>query len=687
MRKVLNFFTYVDLFEADQTEDSKLYDQTLGLILSTILNSYTSELAYPSKSYDSKIEGDINFVRNKAALEKPEAFKRILANVKSSSESNTSEGVKEIVEAWEKAGNKAADALKALISQYKDDTQEVEFINGFINQELEDYLKNLGDSVTNESKDKIEGSELNEAFSFWRGKKSIVEELATKLAVATAKLSNFKEVAGMESVISSLQNELTQLASRIGQLQQSKRKEISKEELDQINGKIDSIIGRAEESSVKLAKQDKTNQVAAGVLVQALALVASAKKLEQELAMKMEDVKKEKIKMTISGTIDYDPSNTAKFNKEVQDFQKLVTDKFSNIKSITSLPQWKKMGIDGKFGPNTRDIVRILKGGFELEDKTGDITKELVDEIQIQADTIKESMEVRIIGFDSFPLLAEGFNVEKAVQVAQSLAQTKTPSSSGKMGSISAGKSASQKAGSTQFSKDFRSQSASDKWKWLSDTLKNEKYSGRATKIAEDTYNNKKVWRIFWDPKKLSRGGRPFLSVLFYPADGANGKYIDYMFDNNMVGGEVERGTWAKSSDPSSPIAWDSATETIIPPMPIKQLADIAIKIMKVKEGSGKELFNIIKSIPSAADYAIINDLVKATPASRKSAESAGASFKDTSSNYGGIPKKIVDVLDAERKDDRDLIKNMVVFAKGKKIPLYFKDVNKYISDSDLKFS
>jgi hypothetical protein len=121
--------------------------------------------------------------------------------------------------------------------------------------------------------------------------------------------------------------------------------------------------------------------------------------------------------------------------------------------------------------------------------------------------------------------------------------------------------------------------------------------------------------------------------------------------------------------------------------MPIKQLADIAIKIMKVKEGSGKELFNIIKSIPSAADYAIINDLVKATPASRKSAESAGASFKDTSSNYGGIPKKIVDVLDAERKDDRDLIKNMVVFAKGKKIPLYFKDVNKYISDSDLKFS
>ena len=89
------------------------------------------------------------------------------------------------------------------------------------------------------------------------------------------------------------------------------------------------------------------------------------------------------------------------------------------------------MGTDGKFGPNTRDIVKILKKGFDLQDSSGDITKELVDEIQIQADTIKESNNSRIFKFSDFLNISEAaFNLTAAVDTAKAL-PTYKPASTG----------------------------------------------------------------------------------------------------------------------------------------------------------------------------------------------------------------------------------------------------------------
>jgi hypothetical protein len=89
------------------------------------------------------------------------------------------------------------------------------------------------------------------------------------------------------------------------------------------------------------------------------------------------------------------------------------------------------MGTDGKFGPNTRDIVKILKKGFGLSDSSGDITKELVDEIQIQADTIKESDNSRIFKFSDFVNISEAaFDLTVAVDTAKAL-PTYKPASTG----------------------------------------------------------------------------------------------------------------------------------------------------------------------------------------------------------------------------------------------------------------
>jgi hypothetical protein len=116
----------------------------------------------------------------------------------------------------------------------------------------------------------------------------------------------------------------------------------------------------------------------------------------------------------------------------------LVADKFGKIKMITSLPQYSKMGLDGKFGQNTRDIVKVLKKGFDLSDSSGDITKELVDEIQIQADTIKESSNTRVFKFSDFINISEAaFSAEAAVEYAKTLPTYKVESSPSKSTSAS----------------------------------------------------------------------------------------------------------------------------------------------------------------------------------------------------------------------------------------------------------
>lgn len=578
MRKIFDFSTFVELFEADSPMDSKLYDQTLGLIISTILNSYSSELAYPTSPYDSKIEADIDFIKSKSIQEKPQAFKAILDKVKDSSESNSSPMAVKVVDAWVAAGSKAADALSSLVSQYKDDSEELNSINTAINGFLDDYLVNLEDVAKNESLNLGQEYKINEEFSFWQGKKGIVGDLATRAAVASSKLTNFKQITGMEKVIPGLENQLQQISNRIGQLEQSKRKDIDRSELEKIDDQIAAVVAQAESASLKAAKEDKTNQAAAGILVQAIGLVTVAKKLEQQyLDAKQKEEEKKKssvVKTTISGTIDYDPDTIGKVNPEVKSFQQLVTDKFSKIKSITSLPQWKKMGTDGKFGPNTRDIVKILKAGFDLKDKSGDITKELVDEIQIQSDTIKESSDSRIFNFDSFEILSEAaFDLSKAIAVASSLQRSAPPKA--KSSGTSAGTSGDperdrmmqdweEKSKAKKALEDARPAEDKKRWKFLTDIkVPAWKNFGSVTIFKSDGSKIDDGVRVLWKSKALGEKGnlnaeKGYISRFF---DDGSYKYFNAT-SSGGTGSEVSRGTWKIDSSGKKMILTDKDGKT-----------------------------------------------------------------------------------------------------------------------------
>jgi hypothetical protein len=449
MRKIYSFSDFSSLYEADAvtpTEASKLYDQTLGLILTTALNAYTSELDFPIKSYDANIDADTSAIKSTPVLDKPNALKTIMAKVQKAADDNKSEGAKEAVDAWVAAGSKAVDALTALINQYKDQPEELKHINDLINSKMDEFLENLMDSskdntlkaevIAAKESYEFEGAEeISEAMDWLKGKKGMIEDVAKQITLVSAKLANLAETPGMAQSVSSLQTEVSKIAAEMGTLLDKKNSEINKEDIKKAAARLAEIPTEADKMAEKMLKQDATNKEASSILVQAFGLVQIAKNLEKAYLNKKEEAKQKetaaKIKVTLAvPTIDYTPEETKNVNPEVKKFQELVVDKFGKIKAITSLPQYTKMGTDGKFGPNTRDIVKILKRGFGLPDSSGDITKELVDEIQIQADTIKESDNSRIFKFSDFVNISEAaFDLTVALDTAKSLPTYKPTSS------------------------------------------------------------------------------------------------------------------------------------------------------------------------------------------------------------------------------------------------------------------
>ena len=456
MRKIYSFSDFSSLYEADAvtpTEASKLYDQTLGLILTTALNAYTSELDFPIKSYDANIDADASAIKSTPVLDKPNSLKTIMAKVQKAADDNKSEGAKEAVDAWVAAGSKAVDALTALINQYKDQPEELKHINDLINSKMDEFLENLVDSskdntlkaevIAAKESYEFEGAEeISEAMDWLKGKKGMIEDVAKQITLVSAKLANLAETPGMAQSVSSLQAEVSKIAAEMGTLLDKKNSEINKEDIKKAAARLAEIPTEADKMAEKMLKQDATNKEASSILVQAFGLVQTAKNLEKAYLNKKEEAKQKetaaKIKVTLAvPTVDYTPEETKNVNPEVKKFQELVVDKFGKIKAITSLPQYTKMGTDGKFGPNTRDIVKILKRGFGLSDSSGDITKELVDEIQIQADTIKESDNSRIFKFSDFVNISEAaFDLTVALDTAKSL-PTYKPTSSSKSASAS----------------------------------------------------------------------------------------------------------------------------------------------------------------------------------------------------------------------------------------------------------
>jgi len=444
MRKIHSFKEFNFLYEAEvagppQTQKSKLYDQTLGMILTTILNSYSSLISYPSSSYDSKIESDIDSVKSSPIGDKVNAFLKIMEKVKDAASGNRIDGAQEAVDAWVSVGSKAGEALGSMIDQYKDQPEEQKYIDASINASLENYINDLKgaseentlkkdiEEKTNESQEE-EGDSLFEGI--FQGKKGMIEDVSKQITIVLAKLAAFENTPGMSDEVSSLRNEVNQIAVQMANLLDMKNKDIKKEDIKKASARLSEIPTLLDKASQQMLKQDTTNKEAASILVQALALIRNAKEKEIKYLSKKEEVEREEDrKAEESEKVTYSPERMKEVDPRVMKFQELVVDKFKNNKQIIGLTSYKKMGTDGKYGPATKSIVEIMKSGFGLKDTSGEtITREIIRELEAQ-ESLKES---RIFTFGQYSdLLKEAFDIEAAILTAKKL----EPSVKGSSGS------------------------------------------------------------------------------------------------------------------------------------------------------------------------------------------------------------------------------------------------------------
>jgi hypothetical protein len=431
MIKIHSFDSFNRILENEgQTKKSKLYDKTLGLILTTALNSYSTLLLFPSASYAAKVKSDLDSVKSSQLDGKSKSLVDAMNRVKTASSDNKIKGAQEAIDGWISVGSKASEALSKIIDQYKDQEEEKSHIEKTINDTIEEYLAGLDQaSKDNELKADLKKNESlvysdEDALyeNIFKGKKSMIEDVSKQITIVLAKLSSFDNTPGMEDEVQKLRTEVNKIGAEMGELLGKKNKEIKKEEIKDASARLAEIPVLLDKASESLLKQDNTNKEAASILIQALDLVRNA---SEKLAEYFKNKGEEDAKVTKDSQsgkssdvkAEFDRKSIGKVNPEVLEFQKLVTDKFKGSKEISSLTFFKKMGTDGKFGPSTRAMVGIMKSGFGLKDTAeNSITSELLSELKKQ-DALKES---KIFSFSEYSkTINEAFDVKAAIKRAK----------------------------------------------------------------------------------------------------------------------------------------------------------------------------------------------------------------------------------------------------------------------------
>ena len=631
MRRIHNFKTFSSLLEADApaTQQSKLYDTTLNQIISAIINNYTAEVPYPVEPYADKVEADIKYVSLAPAERKIERIKEIIERVNQAAEDNKDPEAQEVLQAWVEAGNKAVEALESLIDQYQNDPEDLKYIGSVIDSRLEEYLKELeeiekeeAETAQNSSFSWKEGEMVSEGI--FDGKGGMIDEIESQISIISAKLGNLAKNPGMATEISKFQNELLRISERMGVLRQSKRKDINKDELKRISFRLSQIPEEAEAAGQKIAKQDTVNKNAATILIQALELASKAYALEQEyqkkkiaaeLKVKQEEQKardearEKKAKIKVSDIIEFDPAAAGKVNDEVKNVQQLIIDKFGDLDDIKDLPQYQefaRFGADGKFGPRTQEMIKIIQRGLDEPrmDPSGNISPDFVYRIQTE-DIINESAR-HIFRFKEFDSILEGFKVKNAVEYAKKRPSYNRSTSGGGSGSSGGGSGSSgggsgsgsgSSGGGSVSTKDYSKMTDDEKWKELSSKT----WEASKTTLTKDSSGNEIV-RVQWGPDKDLN--YTFYTDHYKPEGGKPGKYQDWKTMNSTKQViKSEDGTWTFKQDGS--LDWSPSSCNVY---------EVVADILGATRGAGtdpKKLRSAIELIKTPDDLQAVQDEIK----------------------------------------------------------------------------
>ena len=263
---------------------------------------------------------------------------------------------------------------------------------------------------------------VDEAFDFLKGKARLYGDVRNAIKIATDNANSKLSTAGMKDSVAKTISTLDAVSK---ELEGKNPKDIERSEYRKY---LDSIKSAEDEISAKEIEILKKN----GEFNDVLKIIEDAAEMAEEARKKSDDVKvqvskkrdekESKIEIKLSKTLKKDELKGKK-NEEIEKVQKEFLRKFESnpkikdseiYKKIKNAVEIKKEG--GFFGPTTEKIILGLKAGFGMDDKSSDITQELID--KIYTEKIKESESFRDIkGFFDFDLMNEEFNVNKFLEV------------------------------------------------------------------------------------------------------------------------------------------------------------------------------------------------------------------------------------------------------------------------------
>lgn len=412
MKRIYDFSSFSKIYEAEE-DKGKPYLGLLKQILSYINTSYMSQLKLTEDPYDAKIITDLDSVAKAPGVD---SYKKILANVKAAVDKDSAEA-KVAGESWTAAGEKFIAALGKIIEKLPDNKGEIEkSITDFINVQKQNLQSS---SKENDLKKEVDQalSKKNESLEFiaegiFSGKKGKIKDISKEITVVMSILKDMSAIPGMEADVKKYQDEVNQLSAEVGKMVDMKRKDIDGDRLEEIAAKISEIPTLLSKKSENLAKEDETNKEAADLFVDALKSLEAATENDKKFVEKAKEEKEiednwnksAKDAIGFKGTVKQDDVKGKK-NQVVKSFQEEVIRKFKDI--IKGSEDFKKFAEgkfsgDGYFGDNTAKIIKGLKAGFGMDDKTSDITDEFLNKVFSYSGATKQNESFSFGRFKSF---------------------------------------------------------------------------------------------------------------------------------------------------------------------------------------------------------------------------------------------------------------------------------------------
>jgi hypothetical protein len=431
--KVLNFDDFSKIYEAETeepiSEDAKSILLQIGVLY---FNAYSYMLAL-TKDYPDTVK-DFESVIAAGAEAKPEELKKIANNVAAQiREEYKKEGVDKL---WVDAAVKSADALAALMDQFKDKKEVMDSASGILNKKITSYVDLLKKAKANMKQITSDESKLVKDFQsvsvdfgdsfeifegFFTTKKGSVRNITKQANVVSSLLGAEIENEGIKAEVQKLQTEVTGILADLAKLGVGKKEDIDPKKLEDISVRLTEIPIDLNKKKEAMAKTNKSFADASTLFVKALnaANKAITKEMEVKGKLAAEAAKgKEAEEKAGQSTIRLPKNITraavgSKEDETVGKVQQLIIDKFGKNKDVNSVELFQKFlkfGADKRFGGTTAGVIVALKSAFDLEDSSPDITQELLDELTKVK--VEESENV-IVDFSKFSAIMEDFDFAK----------------------------------------------------------------------------------------------------------------------------------------------------------------------------------------------------------------------------------------------------------------------------------